>query len=542
MTGSNRGRVVPFALSPMRMRAGAMQRVKQGQPVEAVTLLRRAAERDDRPEGWLQLARQLRTMQCYEQAAKILRYAIARGSVCAGTWTELAQCQLALEERDGAVDCLYHALQEDPYDDASRELLCELEDAPVSQEAFRMPHLVRRALAAWQAGDRESAKRKFRRGMKISRMRSPLHMTLALLYIADGDCRTGLNEALRALKRSPGDVQARLIAAAAVHEMGRTRMAYGLLMRLAPDCVTPAQERTFLDVTEKIGAAEARSAFVKQRLARAPWRVPLLRARAQELLQCGDIPQARPLLNTIVQLDPADLRARAQLACPQEVAEGYPRSAVRGWLTLLMERLPQGVSPEELAQSATPLRDALDWCFAQPDGGLQESVLAGIARQDSPQLRAYLRERLVCRGLTEDARNMILVRLAAMGDTDAKPVLVGQRIASAQATSAAVSGRQQEQFFLRMVLMDAARSGHASQMVHFASRLWRVMTAQQRCEAAGEAGYAWVKAIELLYLRIHGLAELEASLRRDMMISPRRVQRIVRRLSARAGFMKGEEQ
>jgi len=317
----------------------------------------------------------------------------------------------------------------------------------------------------------------------------------------------------------------------------------GLLNRCMKDCEAPPQEKMFLDLTEKIGATLARRTFLQMRLKQAPWRITLLRAQAAELLKCGESEQARPLLHTILRLDPDDLRARAQLACNDECADtGYPRQTVHGWLTLLMERLPAGVAPEELAAAATPLRDALDWCFSQPDGGLQEAALACIAREDSQALRVYLRERLVCRGLAENTRNMMLVRLAAMGDDAPKPVLVGQRIATAQATSAARSAKQQEKFFLRMVLLDAAASGQGAQIMHFAAKMWRGMSEHQRLQAAGEGGYAWVKAVEIIYLRMNGLTELEASLRRDMLISPRRVQRIVRRLAERAGFMKGENQ
>ena len=43
MTERNRGQVVPFALSPLKMRSGAAEHIRRGRPVEAVELLRRAA-------------------------------------------------------------------------------------------------------------------------------------------------------------------------------------------------------------------------------------------------------------------------------------------------------------------------------------------------------------------------------------------------------------------------------------------------------------------------------------------------------------------
>ena len=542
MTERNRGQVVPFALSPLKMRSGAAEHIKRGRPVEAVELLRRAAQEDDRPEGWLRLAQQLRGLHCPEQAAAVLRRAIARERLCAGMWYELALCQLALEENEGAVDCLYHALQEDPYDDEARELLCDTENASQVREAFRMPALIQRGLQAWDAGDRSHALRIFRRGIKIARRKAPVHLTLALMHISEGDRVSGIREAAKALRREPKNLQALLIIAAAAWENDKRRLAHGLLMRAMGLCDEPAQERLFLDMTEKIGAVEARRQYLHERLKRAPYRIALLRAMANECLTDGEYVRARQMLNTILRLDPSDLKARAQIEYTGEPSGGsYPRRAVHGWLTLLMERLPGKIAPEEIAAAATPLRDALDWCLAQPDGALQEAALTGICREDSPQLRAYLREKLVSRGLTENARNMVLVRLAALGDDTPKAVLVGQRMATAQATSAEKSTRQQGRFFLRTVLLDAGRSGHASQMVHFAAQLWRRMTAKQRAEAAGESGYVWVKAIEILYFRMNGLTEAEADLRRDMLISPRRVQRVVHLLALQADLMKGEE-
>ena len=50
------GQVVPFTLSAGRMRRGAQEYRRRGQQVEAAELLRRAAEQEDSPLGWLHLA------------------------------------------------------------------------------------------------------------------------------------------------------------------------------------------------------------------------------------------------------------------------------------------------------------------------------------------------------------------------------------------------------------------------------------------------------------------------------------------------------
>ena len=77
MSERNMGQVVPFRLSVGKMRRSAYEHRRKGHPMEAVELLRRAAQQEDTPAGWLHLAEELRRLDPDEVYGEVLTQGLA---------------------------------------------------------------------------------------------------------------------------------------------------------------------------------------------------------------------------------------------------------------------------------------------------------------------------------------------------------------------------------------------------------------------------------------------------------------------------------
>ena len=115
MSQNEQGVLYPFRLSGSRMRQSAVNLHRRGQAVDALALVRRAAEQDDTPSAWQALAAELRQTGNWEAASRLLARVLSRAPQQMGAWADMARCMQALGQNAVAVDCAYHQLQEDPW-------------------------------------------------------------------------------------------------------------------------------------------------------------------------------------------------------------------------------------------------------------------------------------------------------------------------------------------------------------------------------------------------------------------------------------------
>ena len=95
--------------------------------------------------------------------------------------------------------------------------------------------------------------------------------------------------------------------------------------------------------------------------------------------------------------------------------------------------------------------------------------------------------------------------------------------------------------FLPQLLRETRRTCNATEIAFFAADLWEVMRANQRHCSAGPDCYMWVKAMEILYLRLTGREDEAARVVRAMPVSPRKISRIMRDLKRQTDIsMEGE--
>ena len=542
MTEKNFGQVVPFTLSAARLRRGASVYRKRGQHVEALELTRRAAREEDTPSGWLALAQQLRAQGCWEQAASILTMLLARDDVLPETWLELARCLEAIGWTELAMDCLYHHLEDDPWSasaDEARMMLSGLESPFLRQMPDRLPLLVRRGLTAWQEGRRELALRRLRRALRMEDETERLHLTLAYLFLSEDDMPSAIKEVFRAIHAAPDHPQAWLALCGMLAQQDKRRAAFALLKRTRPMCQDVTSEELYLNAAWSIEAYREAEDYLVDRLRRYPGRIALLLPLADVAWATSQRERAIQIWRHIQRIDPDDRRASAMLAWAQSdpddslLAPGaLPMSALKEHLLTLSKAVIMGLPEEELLRPGSETRAMLDGCFDIAEETQQSAALSLISESEHPEVVHYLRKLLLHPGVLPSVRRRVLVRLAELGQTGPMYMLMGSRITTVQCQP--VDMRRPVslwRMFLPALLRETRMWRQSPEIVGFAADLWPMLSPAQRRAAAGREQLCYIKAIELLYLRVTGQDASAELVVTDLPISARRIGRVLRALA-----------
>lgn len=542
------GNVVPFAVPTIRLRRRAAEMRRQGRPVDAMEITRQAAQREDRPENWVDVADGLYQLACYEQAAEVLYRVLARENVPADAWMLLARCQRALGRREGAIDSLYHYLTEDPLSqtaDAARAMLDEMGDGEHEHDAYRLPKLIRRGLLAWRGGDREAGLRRLRRAVRMSSEPTRLRVTIAMLMLAEHDWHGAVKELSRALQKDKQDARTMTALCLAFNGLGKRRMAWGLLEKSAPLCASPEGQEMFLTASWAIGAERMRRRFLEEQLRRTPCRVALMQPLAACYMQRGRTEQAKKLVDRMLRVAPDNMPARMMLEWLTEhpgertQREGeIPRAAFHRRMLALQQAEASGMPAAQLLAPEGEVRAIIDWCFTLQDAHLQQLVLDAVGREACPETIAYLRELLTRPSVLPEAREQALVRLEELGVSGPLPMLMGNQMTMARST-AKEPHHSRWACFLRQLLEEA--EGEVMPLVFYAADEWLDMSRRQHKMAGGSDAYSYAKAIEILFLQETGQEEAAFEIVRHMQVSKRRIERVLRGLAPHHELLKGED-
>ena len=542
MTEKNFGQVVPFTLSAARLRKGASVYRKRGQHVEALELTRRAAREEDTPSGWLALAQQLRAQGCWEQAASILTMLLARDDVLPDTWLELARCLEAIGWPELATDCLYHYLEEDPWSagaDEARMMLSGLESPLIRQTPDRLPILVRRGFKAWQEGRRDLALRRLQRALHMEDETDRLHIPLAYLYLSEDDMPSAIKETFRAIHAEPDHPQAWLALCGMLAQMGKRRAALALLKQTRRLCQDVASEELYLNAAWSIEAYREAEDYLLDRLRRYPGRIALLLPLADVAWATNQRERAVQIWRHIQRIDPDDRRTASMLAWAQSdpddtlLAPGaLPMGALKEHLLTLSKAVINNLPEEELLRPGSETRAMLDGCFDIAEETQQTAALSLLSESEHPDVVRYLRKLLLHPGVLPDVRRRVLVRLAELGQTGPMYILMGNRITTVQCQPVDMSRPVSLwRMFLPALLRETRMWRQSPEIVGFAADLWPLMSPEQRRAAAGREQLCYVKAIELLYLRITAQEEAAQTAAAQWPISARRIGRVLRALA-----------
>lgn len=535
------GVIYPFRLSASRMRRGAAQMRRQGQVLDALALVRRAAEQDDTPAAWQALADELRLTGNWEVAAKVQARVLSREPHQPGAWIGMARCMLALDQTELATDCAYHQLHEDPWSsdgDAARALLAETEMMPDRKEPRRAQRLIQRGISAWQNGDRTLGERRIRRALHIVHEKERLLVTTAMLCMLEMDFEGALRYLPAALRIQPDDARTLTSLATLYQQQGKTRIARGFLQRAARCADSVMAEDGLLTAAWAQDAWQVTEEYLQTRMTRWPHRIALLTAKAIMRAEHEDDEGAAELWREILAINPDDRYASVRMAQVQQqerrlqVPGMLPRSE-RERQMVELRMAAESLSTAELLRPGSRARRLTDWMLEGNDLLHRQSAMEMLERRSGDMaLQGYLKE-LICRPfLHSEVRQWALIRLAEMGCREEMLMLTGAQYNTVQCQP--ISERKQQQpwrMFLPMLLEETRRYQQSREIAEFSASLWRMMRPEDRLHAAGSGRFVWCKAMEILYLRMMGADAQAARVAVSTPLSARRISRVLRKLA-----------
>ncbi len=539
MSQTEQGMLFSFRLPGSKMRQSAAQMRRQGQAVDALTLVRRAAEQEDTPSAWLALAEELCHTGNWEAAAPLISRALSR-DWHQGGWTLMARCMKALGHPAAAIDCAYHQLQEDPWcadADAARVILEETEILREETEPHRTQKLIQRGLSAWQGGNRALGERRIRRALRLTLDKERLLITCAMLCAMEMDFPGAMRYLPRALRLNPTDARTLTALSTLFYQMGKPRIASGFLQKAGLWAETAQEEDSVLTAAWAQDAWETLSNFLQTKLRRQPHRAPLLTARAMLADAEGDEGKAREIRREILAIDPDDHTAALLLAASPDSTERLmnlpgmtPRDALKGELAEL--RAAAETQPmAELLRPGSRTRRIVDWFLTErfPEGC--QYVLTLLDTHGDEAVNAFLKEMAARPFLDMGLRQFALLRLAEMGCRDELLLMTGASFAvvACQKTEPA-DQLKPWRTFLPLLLQETRRHGQSAEITEFAAAVWACLPREYRLDAACRNGFTWVKAMEILYLRMAGEEEKAAKAAADSPLTLRRISRVLRRI------------
>lgn len=541
MNQNEQGVVYPFRLSGSRMRQGAAQLRRQGQALDALSLVRRAAEQDDTPSAWQALAGELLQMGNWEAAAQLLARVLSRESYQPGAWMDMARCMHALDQTALAVDCAYHQLHEDPWSpegDAARAMLSELETIPEAREPRRTQRLIHRGMVAWQSGQRALGERRIRRALRMTSEKERLLVTAAMMCMLEMDFPGALKYLPLALRLNPQDARTLTALATLYQQLGKRRMSRGFLQRAARTADSVMTEDGFLAAAWAQDAWQETADYLAARMKQYPHRMALLSAKATMCCELGDDQAAIEIWREVLSIDPDDRTAASLIAWQQEQPEHFinvpgmlPRTERKRQQTEF-RMAAESLSAAELLRPGSRTRRLTDWMLESSDPAELQAAMALLGSRTEAALIPYLKE-LLCRPfLRSEVRQWALLRLAEMGCREEMLMLAGNSYTIVQCQP--LSEQKQHQpwrMFLPLLLQETRQYDQSREIAEYAASLWRHMTAEQRLDAVGSGRYVWCKAVEILYLRMMGEDELAAQVATHTPLSARRISRVLRRLA-----------
>lgn len=537
MSQNEQGVLYPFRLSGSRMRRSAAYLRRHGQVVDALTLVRRAAEQEDTPAAWLALAEELRLTCNWEAAAQLLARVISREPEHPSAWLDMARCLHALGMTEAALNCAYNQLRlamKSGDLEEIRDLIADMQKPEGEHEIHREQRLMSRALAAWQTGDRPLGERRIRRLLRISEDKERVLATAAMLCMMQLDLDGAQKYLLRALRINPQSTRILTALSTLYVQKGKRRMALGFLQRAGKYAETVTEEDSFLNAAWAQDAWGELNDYLTSRRKRMPYRTRLQSAEAGMLMEIGMNQTAQELWRDIVAIDPEDRYAAAMLSNAFTETERFllvpgilPRRMRRQQLEKLQQAVAQG---EELLQIGSGSRRLTDWFLSSIDREERQYAMQLLKGRDDEAMTAYLRE-LLCRPfLQSETREWAMQQLTDMGCADRVPVMMGGYYGLIQCRKP----EEQKPFqpwreFLSTLLSVTRRQRRSNEIVEFAASIWEKLPAPVRIRAGARA-YSWSVAVEVLFLLDRGEAKQAVRAISSSYLSMSRVSRVIRRI------------
>lgn len=537
MSQNEQGVLYPFRLSGSRMRRSAAELRRHGQALDALILVRRAAEQEDTPAAWLALAQELRLTGNWEAAAQLLARVISREPEHPEAWLEMARCLRALGLTELALNCAYNQLRialDGGEVDRIRYFIAELQPPEKEHTIHREQKLMHRALAAWRNGERPLGERRLRRLERITDDKEGLLTSAAMLCMMELDLDGAQKYLAKALRRNPQSPRILTALSTLYYQRGKRRLARGLLQKAGQYADTVLAEDGFLTAAWAENAWGELQAYLDARKRLLPYRTALQSAEAGMLMEIGMHQTARDMWKNVVAINPDDRYAAAMLASSPEDEErilNVPGMIPRRMRRRQMEELTCAAARgEELLTIGSANRRLMDWLLSSSEEKERKCAEALLGKCDTAAATALLKE-LLCRPfLPGETREMALRQLNEIGGCDQAPILLGSCYSIVRCCTPDESRRSRPWREFLSTLLSVTRSHRMSnEIVDYAADLWQRLPKAMRLRAAGRA-YTWSQAVEVLFLLEAGEPDKAIRVMKDSYMSPYRIGRVIRRI------------
>lgn len=540
MIQNEQGVMYPFRLSGSRMRRSAAYFRRHGQVVDAMILVRRAAEQEDTPAAWLALAEELRLTCNWEAAAQLLARVISREPEHPSAWLDMARCLQALGMTEVALNCAFQqlrmamkAVDVDEVDEI-RDMIAEMQKPERAHEIRREQKLMHRALQAWRNGDRPLGERRFIRLLRITDDKERVLTSAAMLCMMELDLEGAEKYLIRALRINPHSTRVMTSLSTLYFQKGKRRLARGFLQRAGKCAESVTEEDSFLTAAWAQDAWAEMKEFLTARKKLMPHRTALQSAEAGMLMEIGLTQTAQELWRNIVAINPEDRYAAAMLTASATEAERFfhvPGIMPRRMRRQQMEKLQHAAAQrEELLQIGSGNRRLLDWLLSSDEMEERQYVMQLLEGREDEAMSAFLRE-LLCRPfLPGETREWAMQRLKEMGCRDRMPIMLGGYYGMLQCRNPEENKPVRPwREFLSTLLTVTRRHRRSSEIVDFAATIWEKLPVPVRIRA-GKRPYIWSVAVEVLFLIDKGEAKKAVRAISGSYISTCRVNRVIRRI------------
>ncbi len=539
------GDVVSFARSTDYWHARAMDNRRSLRFPEAVELLRSAIRQDpDNVEMQMDLAETLSEMACFEQSSRLLYKLLSRDPNHAECYYGLACNDYGLQKNEEALDALFHYLRlapEGPYAEEARDMLEMLTGWDQGPGGNRGELLIRRGMKAFADDKPHKATEHLERALKVTKDFSRVRTMLSLSLLSEGKPEEALRHAMLACAKEKQSVQARCSLCCALWMAGRPRAAAGLLKEAAKWCDSPYEELLFCHTASQLDQRELLLKFLQERSKWTPFRTGTMHSLAVAYYNLGHMQKAKALWLRVLQIDPDNLLAEYGRDLCLRALSGektdadtlsyhpiLPRAENQRRLQMIAAALSEGeMSLKAAWHQDDTLKKMLRWAFTLPDDKLQ-SALLGVLATVGPDSAGIIKELLTDDAISETLKYRAVMLLNRMGEPMPYVLTYKRRITHVQCVPKENEGIPQWRSFLKAFLMEAGKWGNAKDAAFFALEVYRALPRAMREEAGGEKAMQWIKALEILYLHRFGYVRQMNTVIRDLPISIRRIQRIIR--------------
>lgn len=541
MEQMDRDNAVPFAATPRQMRRWAQERRRRGEMVEALELLRHAAQLDPANTPGLELvAEQLVRMCCYEQAANLYLALLPREDHTYALWLNLGRCLATLGLTRLARESLDHYLALDNSSSQALEAHYLLTDLEQEEEAPQSPNrawkLTLRAMRMWGEGEEAKSQRALRRAVRISRDPGRLQTTLAEIDLARQRPEEALRRAAFALRRTPDGMRQLTLMARAMEECGYCRVALGFLRRALSQCEELPDEALLLHAMFSLNAWNELDRYLTDALTLSPYRAALHLARMRLFMVTGHREEMLRVARYLVRIDPQCTEAQEVLH-----PEDQPGCEAERPLGVLARLDPSTIRAEEALSPTSPIRLALDELFSTPSPVPQQRAVEVLEKLqgDSEPLKRYMKVLLTSLTTAQVVKQRLLLALFHLGETGPLTMVADDQYVTVQAQALENRRRSEWSLFLPRLLTyrqdrDAPVPFQREQTVEFAAAHWRPMREEWRHNALTDF-LPYCVAAEALTLGQCGEENAELWLLSRYPRLRRKVQRAIRRWLSATG-------